>query len=303
MIERPAGAVKPAAAPLMKRAAIRSGPLSTSAPSSDATREHGERDDQHALAPEQVGGAAAEQQQAAVAEHVAADDPLQGRGGEVEVGVDAGEGNADHGDVESVEEQDAAQNEERDPRPAGRKAGESAVGEGTFMTRQYMQSANILSKLIHTHGPDTMRAVTQARDRQRIRSTAWRALNAAHAAVHAALEHELRREHDLSTIEYEVLDRLGECADGQGRACRSSPRPSTPRRARSRASSRGSRTRGWRSRAMCSDDRRGIFASLTDTGRARLDAAGRRTGARHRVDARARLTAAVRLLSSSAAYD
>ena len=46
---------------------------------------------------------------------------------------------------------------------------------------------------------------------------AWRALNAAHATVHAALEYELRREHDLSTIEFEVLERLGECAQGKVR--------------------------------------------------------------------------------------
>ena len=117
MIERPAGAVNPAAMPLMKRAAISSGPLLTSAPDERREREHDERDDQHALAAEQVGRAPAEQQETAVAQHVAADDPLQGRGGEIEVGFDAGERNADHRDVQSVEEEDAAENEERDPQP------------------------------------------------------------------------------------------------------------------------------------------------------------------------------------------
>ena len=115
MIESPAGAVNAAAAPLTKRAAISSGPLSTSAPSSDAAREHRQRAEQHAPAPEQVGRAPAEQQQAAVAEHVTAHHPLQGRGGEAEVGVDAGERDADHRDVQSVEEEDAAEDEERDP--------------------------------------------------------------------------------------------------------------------------------------------------------------------------------------------
>ena len=117
MIERPAGAVNAAAAPLMNRAAISSGPLLDERAEQRRDREDGERDQQHAPPPEQVGGAPAEQQQAAVAEHVAAHDPLQGRGGHAEVRVDAGEGDADHRDVESVEEQDAAEHEERDPRP------------------------------------------------------------------------------------------------------------------------------------------------------------------------------------------
>ncbi|MEZ0292174.1 MAG: MarR family transcriptional regulator, partial [Solirubrobacteraceae bacterium] len=46
---------------------------------------------------------------------------------------------------------------------------------------------------------------------------AWLALNASHAAVHAALDYELRREHDLSTIEFEVLDNLGTCESGTAR--------------------------------------------------------------------------------------
>ena len=117
MIESPAGAVKPAAAPLMKRAAISSGPLSTSAPSSDAPANTTSATIRTRLRPEQVGRPPAEQEQPAVAEHVAADDPLEGRGGEVEVGVDAGEGHADHRDVQAVQEEDAAQDEERDPRP------------------------------------------------------------------------------------------------------------------------------------------------------------------------------------------
>ena len=117
MIERPAGAVNAAAAPLMKRAAISSGAAVDERAEQRREREHRERHQQHAPPAEQVRGAPAEQQQAAVAEHVSADDPLQGRGGEVEVGIDAGEGNADHRDVQSVQEEDAAQDEERDPRP------------------------------------------------------------------------------------------------------------------------------------------------------------------------------------------
>ena len=87
----------------------------TSAAEDRGDREHGERGEQHAAAPEQVGEASAEQQQAAVAEHVAGDDPLQGGGGEVEVLADRGQRDADHGDVEPVEEEDAAEHHERAP--------------------------------------------------------------------------------------------------------------------------------------------------------------------------------------------
>jgi hypothetical protein len=74
--------------------------------------EHGEPDEEHPPAAEQVRGAPAEQQEAAVAEHVAADDPLQRAGGHVEVLADRGERDADHRDVEGVEEEGAAQHEQ-----------------------------------------------------------------------------------------------------------------------------------------------------------------------------------------------
>ena len=98
----------------------------------------------------------------------------------------------------------------------------------------------------------------------------WRALNAAHAAVQAALEQELRRHHDLSTIEYEVLDRLRECSKVRMQELADVVHctQSTVSRVVARLEHEGLTTR-----AMCSDDRRGIFASLTETGRARLESA------------------------------
>jgi DNA-binding MarR family transcriptional regulator len=100
----------------------------------------------------------------------------------------------------------------------------------------------------------------------------WRALNAAHAAVQAALEHELRREHDLSTIEYEVLDQLRECPQGKYRMQELADAVHSTQSTVSRVVAR-LEDEGLTTRAMCADDRRGIFASLTETGRARLDAA------------------------------
>jgi hypothetical protein len=70
-------------------------------------------------ASEQVGGAAAEQEQTAVAEDVARHDPLQLSSGEVKVLLDGGQCHPDHRHVESVEEQDTAEDDERGPqRPA-----------------------------------------------------------------------------------------------------------------------------------------------------------------------------------------
>ena len=101
---------------------------------------------------------------------------------------------------------------------------------------------------------------------------AWRALNAAHATVHAALEYELRREHDLSTIEFEVLERLGECAQGKVRMSELAEAVHATQSTVSRVVAR-LEDEGLVCRAMCSDDRRGIFASLSAAGRDRVDAA------------------------------
>jgi DNA-binding MarR family transcriptional regulator len=100
----------------------------------------------------------------------------------------------------------------------------------------------------------------------------WRALNAAHAAVQAALEHELRREHDLSTVEFEVLDRLGECPEGKVRMQELAEAVHCTQSTVSRVVAR-LEDEGLACRAMCADDRRGIFASLSESGRERLGAA------------------------------
>jgi DNA-binding MarR family transcriptional regulator len=100
----------------------------------------------------------------------------------------------------------------------------------------------------------------------------WRELNAAHAAVHAALEHTLRREHDLSPIEFEVLDRLGESAAGKARMQELADTVHATQSTISRVVAR-LEDEGLATRAMCADDRRGIFACMTDAGRERLAAA------------------------------
>jgi DNA-binding MarR family transcriptional regulator len=100
----------------------------------------------------------------------------------------------------------------------------------------------------------------------------WRELNATHAAVQAALEHELRREHGLSTIEYEVLSELGECSAGKFRMQELADAVHTTQSTVSRVIAR-LEEEALAARAMCPEDRRGIFASVTPAGRDRLAAA------------------------------
>ena len=76
-----------------------------------ADEEDGERDEEHAPATEQVGGTTAQQQEAAVAEHVGAHHPLERARRHVEVAADRGQCDADHGDVEGVQEERAAEDE------------------------------------------------------------------------------------------------------------------------------------------------------------------------------------------------
>lgn len=99
----------------------------------------------------------------------------------------------------------------------------------------------------------------------------WRDFAAIYATVHAALERELREQHDLSPVEYDVLDKLGSCAESprmQDVACSVHLNQSTCSRVVARLEEEG-----LAKRAMCSDDRRGIYAQITEKGRKRLEAA------------------------------
>src|ERR671916_686548 len=134
-----------------------------------------------------------------------------------------------------------------------------------------MQLQLLRSTLIWLHGSGMMRAVPPpAASADPV--AAWRALNASHAAVHAALEHELRKRHDLSTIEYEVLDRLSCCETGKARMQELADTVHATQSTISRVVAR-LEDEGLAKRAMCADDRRGIYACVTDAGRERREAA------------------------------
>jgi DNA-binding MarR family transcriptional regulator len=136
---------------------------------------------------------------------------------------------------------------------------------------KYMQMQIMKSKLIPAHEIARMRRVSPAQTAADP-VAAWRELNAAHAAVHAALEHALRREHDLSTVEYEVLDQLSGCPKGKFRMQELAEAVHATQSTVSRVVAR-LEEEGLTTRAMCADDRRGIFAIATDAGRERLAAA------------------------------
>jgi DNA-binding MarR family transcriptional regulator len=131
-----------------------------------------------------------------------------------------------------------------------------------------MQLQILLSKWIPMNASATMRRVSTPQTAADP-VAAWRELNAAHAAVQAALEHALRREHGLSTIEYEVLSELGTCEKGKFRMQELADAVHTTQSTVSRVIAR-LEEEGLAERAMCADDRRGIFALVTDAGRERV---------------------------------
>jgi DNA-binding MarR family transcriptional regulator len=102
----------------------------------------------------------------------------------------------------------------------------------------------------------------------------WQQMNCLHAAIQTALDRELRSEHELSTVEYEVLAKLSECDCGNQKT-RVSELADLLRLNQSTASRVIARLEedGLAMRAMCSDDRRGIFVAITDAGRDRARAA------------------------------
>jgi DNA-binding MarR family transcriptional regulator len=100
----------------------------------------------------------------------------------------------------------------------------------------------------------------------------WRELADRHARVTCALERELQDEHGLGVSEFEVLERLAIGDKEQRRMQDLAESVYLSQSALSRLIGR-LETEGLVTRAICSEDRRGIFACLTTEGRARYEAA------------------------------
>jgi DNA-binding MarR family transcriptional regulator len=100
----------------------------------------------------------------------------------------------------------------------------------------------------------------------------WHELLDNHARVSGALERALQSEHGLGVSEFEVLDRLAAGDKDQRRMQELADSVHLSQSALSRLIGR-LEAEGLVSRAICSNDRRGIFACLTDAGRARHEEA------------------------------
>ena len=100
----------------------------------------------------------------------------------------------------------------------------------------------------------------------------WRSLSATHAIVRAALDSELRREHDISAVEFEVLESIAAGSEGRARMQEVSSCAHLTQSTASRVVAR-LENEGLAVRSICPDDRRGIFATATPAGRERVAAA------------------------------
>ena len=98
----------------------------------------------------------------------------------------------------------------------------------------------------------------------------WRDLMARHAAVTCALDRALHDGHGLGVSEFEVLDRLA--GTGKRRVQELAEAIGLSQSALSRTVARLEKD-GLVDRCMCAEDRRGIWVSLTEAGRARHAAA------------------------------
>ncbi|GII29578.1 MarR family winged helix-turn-helix transcriptional regulator [Planotetraspora mira] len=101
---------------------------------------------------------------------------------------------------------------------------------------------------------------------------AWRELLARHAQVSCALDRELGDKHGLGVSEFEVLDRMAEarsCGDDTAkfkfRVQELADQVHLSQSAMSRLIARLERE-GLVARAMCADDRRGVFVQITEEG-------------------------------------
>jgi DNA-binding MarR family transcriptional regulator len=103
-------------------------------------------------------------------------------------------------------------------------------------------------------------------------AASWQDLRDRHARVSSALERALEERHRIGLSEFEVLEQL---ATAEGDHCRMQQLSSTTHLSQSALSRLIGRLEqdGLVERKMCSEDRRGIFAALTDDGRERYEQA------------------------------
>ncbi|WP_408897700.1 MarR family winged helix-turn-helix transcriptional regulator [Nocardioides sp. R1-1] len=111
-----------------------------------------------------------------------------------------------------------------------------------------------------------------ADDAVEIRTQGWRTLAALHGLIETALEKALQREHELSVVEFTVLDALSRQDGWHMRMQQLARAAALSASATTRLVTR-LENRGLLTRILCADDRRGIYTELTPAGRALLERA------------------------------
>lgn len=111
-----------------------------------------------------------------------------------------------------------------------------------------------------------------ADDAVEIRSQGWRTLAALHGVLEGELERALQREHQLSVVEYTVLEALSRQDGWHMRMAQLARAAALSSSATTRLVNR-LEERNMLRRYLCVDDRRGIYTELTDDGRALLEQA------------------------------
>jgi DNA-binding MarR family transcriptional regulator len=111
-----------------------------------------------------------------------------------------------------------------------------------------------------------------ADDAVEIRAHGWRTLAALHGTLEATLEKALQAKHELSVVEYTVLDALSRQDGWHMRMQQLARATALSGSATTRLVNR-LEDRQLLTRILCKDDRRGIYTELTAAGRALLEKA------------------------------
>lgn len=116
-------------------------------------------------------------------------------------------------------------------------------------------------------GVTTKGALTMgiADDAVEIRAQGWRTLVALHALIENELERSLQTGHDLSVVEFTVLDALSR-QDGWRMRMRQLARAAALSSSATTRLVTRLEDRGLLTRILCADDRRGIYTELTPAG-------------------------------------
>ncbi len=109
-------------------------------------------------------------------------------------------------------------------------------------------------------------------DAVEIRAQGWRTLAALHGLIDTALERALQRAHELSVVEFTVLEALSRQDGWHLRMHQLARAAALSGSATTRLVNR-LESRRLISRVLCDDDRRGIYSELTPAGHAALEQA------------------------------